>query len=143
MQHLRGSLRRFGLRDAAQAIIASDTMLHAGKNTTALQRAFCETGILEGRVCEALTVAPRRTQPDFRLHPNPASDHFWIHSEALYGFGQMELKIFDLTGREMSTTFLYGNRNRIDTAHLRAGVYMVQVQRSGLPVWNDKLIVHN
>jgi len=143
LQSLYMSQSNMTLREAAYAIIAADTLLYQGRYTIALQRAFCETGIFEGQVCEALSVAPRRTQPDLRLHPNPASDHFFLEAETLHGFGPLELKIFDLTGRELNTTFLYGNRTRIDAGHLKPGVYLIQVLRNGLPMWNEKLIVHN
>lgn len=131
------------LAQAAHASIIADSLLHNGENTRALLKAFCELAILEGQACEVLSITPRTQASGFRLYPNPSNGDIYIHYEPTAGWLPLELRLVDLTGRTRLETFLYGNRMRIDATHLPDGVYIVEIHQSGMPVWTEKLIVHN
>ncbi|MDP2187892.1 MAG: M1 family aminopeptidase [Sphingobacteriaceae bacterium] len=63
-------------------------------------------------------------QINFKLYPNPAADFVVIETE----LDQFELRITDLQGRELQRLQNNSGKMTLTTAHLQAGMYLLQLQ---------------
>ncbi|OJV36158.1 MAG: hypothetical protein BGO29_01000 [Bacteroidales bacterium 36-12] len=80
-------------------------------------------------------VSPRETPKKLGLYPNPASNYFSFES----GKFVEQVRITDITGKEVMRITSPVN-NKVDIAHLSAGVYTIQAN-SGSEVYRNILIV--
>ncbi len=76
----------------------------------------------------------------FKLYPNPTPNSFTISLNELKTVDE-ELKIYDLTGREVFTTTLTSNHQALNP-NLSSGVYFVKVTE-GEKVFTQKLVIQS
>jgi hypothetical protein len=76
---------------------------------------------------------------DFEIYPNPTSDSFRLRTPS---DRQVEITIFDLTGKVVYTSNLNTNHQgtEISTGHLATGTYMVQI-RSDFEIATRRLMI--
>ncbi len=60
---------------------------------------------------------------EFVIYPNPVADAFIILGE-----GQMEVSVFDLSGRKRIEHFDYRSGDRFDVRELESGMYIIQIK---------------
>lgn len=66
-----------------------------------------------------------------KIYPNPGHDQFVV--EALVDV-EMEMVMYDLSGKEMKRVALEGLRQAVNTAELPVGLYLYQIQSAGKTV---------
>ena len=63
---------------------------------------------------------------NFSIYPNPVSDILFVESKI-----QMEVSIFDITGKALLHQLIESGTNKIDVSNIKTGIYIVQ-SNSGL-----------
>ncbi len=84
----------------------------------------------EGKM-EPINIAEISREPIIRLYPNPANDFVIIECNELQT--QMQLSIYDITGRAILSKSLTSNRVQINTSDFPRGIYIVKL---GSPEFN-------
>lgn len=74
----------------------------------------------------------------FRMYPNPSNNGL-VNIE-LDNISQVNVRVFDMTGRLVTSTLVEGNSKTIDLSNQSAGMYIVQIIHNG-EVASKKLII--
>ncbi len=75
---------------------------------------------------------------DVRVYPNPFNEKLVVETYS----NEMELVIFDISGKKIMTCRLDKVRNEINLAELNRGLYIIQVFDEKNVVYNQKIIKH-
>jgi len=117
------------IADAARLIIDADTMLYGGQYTPGLVDAFCSLQVLTGSYCTVASVQADASQvAGISVQPNP------VNSTVVKGVLDgnqvpVRLQLIDVTGRVVANLQPDDtNEQSFDTAHLPAGLYVLQAE---------------
>jgi len=112
-------------------VIPADMLMH---NTTFLLELFPVMGV-DGQVTDSQSIqftTEDQTDSDFpvlsdiNLYPNPAYSVLFIDAPSLEG--NVEVKMYDLTGNLVLETIVREKTARIDVSGLQGGIYLVEVK---------------
>lgn len=93
---------------------------------------------LNEAMCNTASLPVIRNQPLITIFPNPATDYFKINFTSP---GNHQLKITDLTGREINTWQNLQTQTEISTGFMNKGVYLLQFTHDNGNVTIQKLIL--
>ena len=79
----------------------------------------------------------------FNMYPNPAGD--WLTLQFQKYFSRDEIKICDVTGRDIYSGHLTSEFTKLNTSHFSDGIYFIQLIRTGteMNTATKKLIIHH
>ena len=81
----------------------------------------CSTGLATFWVTPLdITATPENNGVDINVYPNPSTDFVTIEADNL-----MQVTLFDMTGKALSTIDAKGQSVRLDVSDLKAGVYLI------------------
>jgi hypothetical protein len=75
------------------------------------------------------------------IFPNPCNDFLQLKLGTPVPENTLRVVLTDLTGMiVLSSTALSGPLNRVETAKLPSGMYVLQILRNGRPVWSARFV---
>ncbi len=151
-----------GFVDSRDAILQADTLLYDGVNACLIWEAFAGRGLgfsadqgsSNSRAdgvqafdlpigCQSIGINENRDKEYApRLYPNPAKVFAYLDVAELSG--NASIRITDLTGRVVlqdAVQILAGDKLGIETAHYKAGTYLVELTTDQGESWRGKLQV--
>jgi hypothetical protein len=75
------------------------------------------------------------------LYPNPAQDRVMIQLDSDYTIGQLQVEIYDVTGKIVMNHSATTHLSSIDLSGMEKGVYFVRVTDNGNALNTSKLIL--
>lgn len=81
-------------------------------------------------------------QSDFIIYPNPASTKFTVYGLQFGENEKAEIKIFDVTGKEILKSEARGQKSEIDLRKIENGMYSVQVNAQNKSLIKKLIVQH-
>lgn len=124
---LPAMLPNIGMKEAATAIIQTDSLLFGGRNFALLDKVFSERGLWQSKLNTRLTVPD--TKHLFTAFYDAPSNHLVINN----GGTATPCRIIDPLGRIVDETPLVTGQNRIAIS-LRSGIYIINTPQKAITV---------